>query len=125
MSVFFYLAFLFTALYWVAKILLPELNKFSLLKNPPEAKPIGFSQSDGPDNRITKLEDLLAEKNRNIQLLQMELKIFQAELRDFDKVKGLLEEEAIRLRVQNRIFRSELGIPAIVPSAELKENSIK
>ena len=78
------------------------------------------SQSNGPDKRIEKLETLLAEKNKDISRLQTELKIFQAEVNSFDKVKTLMDEEIRRLREQNRIFRSELGLPAV----ESKENSI-
>ena len=43
-----------------------------------------------------------------------------SQVRNFEKVKTLLEEEIHRLREQNRIFRSELGLPAVQP----KENSI-
>jgi hypothetical protein len=52
--------------------------------------------------------------------LQKELKIFHVQMRDFDKVKTLLEEEIHRLREQNRIFRSELGLAR----RSTKENSI-
>lgn len=111
MPIFLYLTLLITALYWVAKLLLPEMNK-----------PLfDFFQSEGTDNRIEKLETLLAEKNKNIDLLQAELKTFQAQARSFDKMKTLLDEEIHHLREQNRIFRSELGLPAVLPG----ENSIK
>jgi hypothetical protein len=83
----------------------------------------GFSQSDSPENRIAKLETLLAEKSRNIQLLQKELQASLTQINEFDKVKTLLDEEITHLKDQNRIFRSELGIPAVPSSAEHKENS--
>jgi len=106
-----YLAVLITALYWVSKILLPEMTK----KNSSD-----FFQSNEPDKRIEKLETLLAEKNKDIRLLQTELRISHLQVQAFDKVKTLLDEEIHRLREQNRIFRSELGLPTVQP----KENSI-
>ena len=119
-----FLAFLFIALYSVARILLPEMNKPLLLKTILESNSLGFDQSNESDNRMTKLETLLTEKSKNIQLLQTELRISHVQIRDFDKVKVLLEEEIHHLREQNRIFRSELGIPPIASSVEHKENSI-
>ena len=86
----------------------------------PSSQPRQVAQVEGSGNRIEKMEMLLAEKNKNIMLLQTELKLFHAQIRDFDKVKALLEEEVHRLKEQNRIFRSELGLPAVQP----KENSI-
>jgi hypothetical protein len=112
-----YLAFLLIALLGVAKILLPEIKESPVTRILPRANP----SSDGSVERIARLETLLAEKSKNIQVLQTELKIFQIEVRESDKVKALLEEEIYRLREQNRIFRSELGLPAV----QLKENSIK
>lgn len=106
-----YLAVLITALYWVSRILLPEITK---------KESSDFSPSDAPDQRIEKLEALLAEKNKDIGLLQKELSIFHAQIRAFDRVKDLLDEEIHHLREQNRIFRSELGLGAPQP----KENSI-
>ncbi len=106
-----YLIFLTTSLYWVAKLLLPEMTKPNFFD---------FSQSNEPDKSIEKLEAILAEKNKDISLLQKELRIFHAQVRFFDKMKTLLEEEIHRLREQNRIFRSELGLPSVQP----KENSI-
>ena len=106
-----YLAVLITALYWVSKILLPEMTK---------KDSFDFSEPNEPDKRIEKLEALLAEKNKNIGFLQKELKIFYVQVQAFDRVKTLLDEEIHHLREQNRIFRSELGLPAAQP----KENSI-
>ena len=88
-----FLAFLFIALYSVARILLPEMNKPLLLKTILESNSLGFDQSNESDNRMTKLETLLTEKSKNIQLLQTELRISHVQIRDFDKVKVLLEEE--------------------------------
>jgi biopolymer transport protein ExbB/TolQ len=111
-----YLAVVITALYWVIKILAPEMAKPSIY---PRRKPVSnhasleAAQENGPENRMEKVESLLMEKNKNIQLLQMELKILHVQVNNFDKVKILLEEEIHRLREQNRIFRSELGLPAI------------
>ena len=111
---FLYLAGLITALYCVSRILAPEMSKSS--KNPiPKSSsgrsPAEFEQATGSDNRVEKLSILLAEKNKNIQLLQTELKIFHVQVRDFEKVKTIMEEEIRHLREQNRMFRSELGLP--------------
>ncbi len=111
MLTFLYLTVLITALYWVAKLLLPEMAK---------PNSFDFSQTDGPDKKIEKLEALLAEKNKNISLLQTELKASRLRLGAFDRIKTLLDEEIRRLREQNRIFRSELGLPA----GHTKEKSI-
>ncbi len=108
---FFYLAFLITSLYWVVKLLLPEMTKLDSFD---------FSQPNEPDKRIEKLETLLADKNRDIHLLQTELKAFHLQVGTFDKIKTLLDEEIHHLKEQNRIFRSELGLPAV----QSKENSI-
>ncbi len=116
-----YLAALITALYWVVKILLPEMVKPPLPKSPPKPKYLENSRYDVLDKRVEKLETLLAEKNKNIGRLQTELQIFYVQVRDFDKIKSLLEDEVHRLREQNRIFRSELGLPAI----QYNEHSIK
>lgn len=114
-----YLGILITALYAVTRVLAPEMLKPVVPKVPPVI-PEPSSQNNELLNRINRLENLLAEKNKNITLLQTELKIFQIQVRDFDKIKILLEEELHRLKEQNRIFRSELGLPAAVP----KEKSI-
>ena len=74
-----------------------------------------LSEIMDPNNRIEKLELMLAEKNKNINILQTELKIFHIQVRESDKLKALLEDEIHRLREQNRIFRSELG-PAYCPN---------
>jgi hypothetical protein len=66
------------------------------------------------------MEALLVEKNRSIRLLETENKVLEVQVRSFSKVKTLLEEEILRLREQNRIFRSELGLPAV----QTKENII-
>jgi hypothetical protein len=123
-----YLAVVVTALYFISRVLLPEMIK-PLPRTVSQSKDSDDSQSNETGNRVEKLETLLAEKNKNISLLQTELKIFCAQVRDFDKIKSLLEEEIHHLREQNRIFRSELGISTITssgdsPSAKLKENSI-
>jgi len=116
---FLYLAILIPAMFWVIKVILPEMAK-PVESKAPKSSSFDFSQSYPTDKRIEKLETLLAEKNKNIQLLQKELKIFHAQIRDFDKVKTLFEEETRRLREQNRIFRSELGLS----STQSKEGSI-
>lgn len=115
-----YLAILTTALYGVLRILLPEMAKPPLPRAPQKTGSADISRSTGTDGRIEKLEVLLAEKNKNIKLLQDELTIFLVQLRDFEKIKSLLVEEIHRLREQNRIFRSELGLPATQP----KETSL-
>jgi hypothetical protein len=124
MLIYIYLAVIITALYGVAKVLLPEMAKPPLPRATPRTTPKPISsvpyQPKESENRIEKLEKLLAEKNKNIQILQTELKSFYEQVRYSDKVKTLLEEEVHRLREQNRIFRSELGLPA----AQQKENSI-
>ena len=124
-----YLAVVITALYWVIRTLAPEMSKPPVLplpKSVPEHGSSEIAQEDEPVNRMDKVESLLAEKNKNIQLLQTELKIFHAQISNFNKIKTLLEEEIYRLREQNRIFRSELGIPPIAPlsgNASTLENS--
>ena len=116
-----YVAILIAGLYWVAKILGPEMLRPMQSKTPPQsAETIDFSESDGPDIKIKKLETFLAEKNKNIVLLELELKFYRAQANSFDKIKTVLSEEIERLREQNRIFRSELGLPAV----QSKENSI-
>jgi len=115
-----YLAVLVPALYWVSRILGPEMAKAP--SSGPASVPDGPSsaQTTDPDKRIEKLNTILAEKNKNISLLEKELRFFHIQSHAFNKVKTLLEEEIHRLKEQNRIFRSELGIPAAQP----KENSI-
>jgi len=125
-----YLAVLITALYYVSKMLLPEMITPSLAqaipqpKTVPQVKTIPVTQSiDIPesDNTKDKLETLITEKNKNISILQTELRIYQIQVRESEKVKSLLEDEIHRLREQNRIFRSELGLPTV---AQPKENLI-
>jgi hypothetical protein len=111
MIIFSYLAILIAALYWVSKMLLPEMLK---------PRPLDFSQPDVSDERIEFLEKLLSEKNTNISLLQKEIRVLDVQVSAFDKIKTVLDEEIHRLREQNRIFRSELGLPAV----QAKENSI-
>ncbi len=112
-----YLAILISVSYWVVKTLAPEMAKPPLPKTRiPVPSPIELSELDQAKQRIEKLETLLDEKNRNISLFQKEIKVFQMQICSFDKVKLLLEEEIQRLREQNRIFRSELGMPAVSAS---------
>ena len=110
-----YLAVLITAVYFVIKLLAPEIRKPSLPVPRPMAPP-----TEGTFLRTEKLEMMLAEKNKNIQHLQTELKALYVQTHEFDKLKDLWEEEIQRLREQNRIFRSELGLPTVQP----KENSV-
>ena len=119
---FLYLAILIPALYWVSKILLPEMVKPPLQQTASGSGSIDFSQSDeaDTDKRMKKLETLLSEKNRSIDFLDNELKVFHAQISAFDKIRTLLEEEIHHLRAQNRMFRSELGLPTTQP----KVNSI-
>jgi hypothetical protein len=106
---FLYLAVLIVALYGVIRVLMPEMTK----PGSPD-----LSISDAPDKKTELMEALLIEKNRSIRLLETENKVLEVQVRSFGKVKALLEEEILRLREQNRIFRSELGLPAI----QTKEN---
>ena len=118
-----YLAILATALYFVVKTLGPEMMKPvtpSVRKTVIKPAANKSIPQDAPENGLERLETLIAEKNRNIILLQNELKIAFAQIRDFDKVKTLLEEEIHSLREQNRILRSELGIPALSTPVEQK-----
>jgi len=123
---FLYLTVLIGGIYLAFKLLAPEMRRSISTKAPKAPKaaaavePQQVVSGSQPGNRIEKMEFLLAEKNKNILLLQTELKLFHAQIRDFDKVKTLLEEEVHRLKEQNRMFRSELGLPAVQP----KENSI-
>jgi len=99
----------------------PPLRKaVKINKAIPKSNPEQSAQTDDSNTRVEKLETLLAEKNKNIQLLQKELTVFIVQVREFDKLKNLLEEEIYRLKEQNRIFRSELGIPA----NQVKEGAI-
>jgi hypothetical protein len=107
-----YLAVLITALYWVLRILLPEMTKPNSFDSSQSLKPDKSIEKNGPDESKEKLETLLIEKNKNIGLLQTELRILHVQVCAFDKIKTLLDEEIHRLREQNRIFRSELGLPA-------------
>jgi len=123
MLILLYLAVLGTALYYVSKVLGPEMSKTpttTVRRIASIPDPYQSTQASGADNKMERLESLLAEKNKNISLLQNDLKLFQAQVRDYDKIKALLEEEIHRLREQNRIFRSELGMPTV----QAKENSI-
>ncbi len=123
---FIYLAVLGTAIIWVVKTLGPEMAKPPLpaptAKNTLKVVPYEPPKPvDKAEKVIERLETLLAEKNRSISLLETELKVFHTQVSSFDKVKTLLEQEIQHLRDQNRIFRSELGLPAL----QSKENSIK
>ena len=71
------------------------------------------------DKKTELMEALLVEKNKIIRLLEAENKVLVVQVRAFSKVREVLDEEIRRLREQNRIFRSELGLPAVQP----KENS--
>jgi hypothetical protein len=106
---FLFLAVIILALYGVARVLMPEMIKPGSL---------GPSMSDEPDKKTDLMEALLIEKNRSIRLLETENKVLEVQVRSFGKVKSLLEEEILRLREQNRIFRSELGLPTV----QTKEN---
>jgi hypothetical protein len=61
--------------------------------------------------KISKLKDLLSEKNRELERLNKELQALQAGMQGFDKVKALLEDEILRLREQNRVLKSEIIYP--------------
>lgn len=116
-----YVVLVVASLLFVARILLPEMAKPVVRPIAPKKEnPLAIEPKEA-DNRIEKLEYFLTEKNKNIQLLQTELRIFHAQIRDFDKVKTLLETEIQHLREQNRMFRSELGLPTTV---QLKENAL-
>ena len=122
---FLYLTVLVVALYYVVKLLGPEMSKTSSSKTAVvSSKADVSSQSYETDKGTERLQILLAEKNSEISLLQSELKIFQAQVRDFDKFKTLLDEEMHHLREQNRIFRSELGMPTVTAQAGGRGKSI-
>ena len=112
-----YLAVVVAALYAVIRILGPEMAKPSLPRKSSSPEFIELERVDEPTKRIEKLEMLLAEKNKNIELLQMELRVLQVQVRNNETIKELLDEEIQRLRDINRVFRSELGLP----TEQLKE----
>jgi hypothetical protein len=101
---FLYVAVVIIALYGVSRILMPEMTK---------PRSPGLSNPNGLEKKAELMETLLAEKNKNIKLLESENKVLDVQVRSFSKVKTVLEEEILRLKEQNRIFRSELGLPAI------------
>ena len=112
----FFAALVIVALVLVFRILLPEMKKspeIKVVKIVPLQETFDVSQLDKPASKLEKLEMMLADKNKNISLLEKELKVLQAQTRSFDKVKMLIEEEIQRLKEQNRMFRSELGLPTI------------
>src|SRR5450631_3795042 len=100
MSIILYLGFLIIGLYLVLRNLLPEILKTNYPRSSSKPSPIGLAQSDTIDNRIEKLETFICEKNKNIQFLQSELRIFLIQVREFDKIKTLLDDEIQRLREQ-------------------------
>ena len=102
-------------------VLLPELVKPPLRKTGQMPTPSILPPKSENINRLEKLESILDEKNRNITVLQKELRIFHAQIRDFDKIKTLLEAEIHHLKEQNRIFRSELGLPTV----QATQNSLR
>jgi hypothetical protein len=57
--------------------------------------------------KITKLEVLLAEKNREIDRLRSQLGVHLDHSADFEKLKCILEEEIQNLRAQNRALKSQ------------------
>jgi hypothetical protein len=106
-----YLALLTAALYGVSRLLLPELAKPASPAPIVDSEPVDFIPTT---NKTERLEVLLVEKNKYINVLERELKISQIQARDSEKIKVLLDEEILRLREQNRIFRSELGLPSVL-----------
>lgn len=130
---FFYLAVLIPAFYWVVRLLGPEMfpsSRLRLLVQPqafdiPQPKPVEASRPEASkaDDPVEKLEAILSEKNKDINDLQRELKISHVQSANFDKIKSLLEEEIRLLREQNRIFRSELGIPPVASFHESQSAS--
>jgi len=124
----FFLALIAAGLVWVSKTLWPEMIKpvetavkvepYYPTKPAPAAEILTTAE---PDRKMEKLEIILDEKNRTIHLLETEIKIFQVQTRSFEKIKTVMDEEIQRLREQNRIFRSELGLPTV---SQTKNNSI-
>jgi len=112
--IFFYLAILSGGIFFAIKLLLPHFPK-APATSLPVSIPVVVPLEDTTGQVIEKLEMMLAEKNSNILRLQTELNIQQNQLRDFDKIRTILEEEVLRLREQNRMFRSELGLPTGQP----------
>ena len=60
------------------------------------------------NQQMDKIDILLSEKNKEINLLQTELKSYEDRWGEFEKVKALMEEEIQKLREQNRTLKSEL-----------------
>lgn len=112
-----YLAVLIIGTYWVVRTLGPEMAKPPLpavkydLKSKP-VKPAAMATTELSIGRVERLEILLAEKDRNIALLQNDLRVLQVQASSFDKLRKILDDENQRLKEQNRMLRSELGLPA-------------
>ena len=125
MVIILYLAVVLTAGYWVIKTLAPEMAKPPLPVAKHQARsrvtpsaPVYATAAvshEPVDKRIEKLETLIEEKNKNIDLLQNDLRAMMIQVNSFDKLKKILEDENQRLKEQNRIFRSELGLPTLQP----------
>ena len=94
---FIYLAVVLIALYWVSRVLLPEMAK--------PRTPV-YTEPEHDDKKTELMEALLVEKNKIIRLLEAENKVLVVQVRAFSKVREVLDEEIRRLREQNRIFRS-------------------
>ena len=92
-----YLAVVIVALYFAIKLLAPEIRKPTLSMAAAIAPP-----ADNTILKTERLEMMVEEKNKSIEHLQEELKVLQAQVQDFEKIKTILEEEIQHLKEQNR-----------------------
>lgn len=116
-----YLAVLIAGLYFAIKNLIPEMKSIPEASKSVEEKDFNFIPFKVTDHQVEKLDLMLAQKNRDITFLQKELRICKNQISSFEKIKAFMEEEIKYLREQNRIFRSELGLPAFSSN----QNSVK
>lgn len=61
------------------------------------------------EEKISRLENILLEKNAAIEKLQRQVTAEKAHRSEFDKVKAILDEEIVKLRKQNKELKAKTG----------------